>query len=175
VRRIPTRASWVEDVRIGNVCRKLLRMCRGESSEDARDLVQETYLRFLEKRRQVANEEAYLKKMIKNRLPGFWREKHDRTAGLRALEELLGQLGEGSSNNPSVTPAAEELEELLKKAIDRLSPRLRAAIELDTQGLSDEQIAARLGVEPATVKKHLSRARARLKSIMLQEAEHADE
>jgi DNA-directed RNA polymerase specialized sigma24 family protein len=68
VRRITTRESLLENVRIGNVCRKLLRMCRGESSEDARDLVQEAYLRFLEARRKgpVANEEVYLKTVIKN-------------------------------------------------------------------------------------------------------------
>jgi DNA-directed RNA polymerase specialized sigma24 family protein len=143
VRRIPTRAALLENTRIGHECRKLLRMCRGENPDDAKDLVQETWLKFIEKRRQVAHEEAYLKKMVKNLLSRLWRERHEREAALVALELL--------------------------------PPRLRQAIELDTQGLSDEQIAVQLRIEITTVKKHLSRARARLASIMLQEAEHADE
>jgi RNA polymerase sigma factor (sigma-70 family) len=84
-------------------------------------------------------------------------------------------LDEESGSNLAFTSAAEEPEEVLKKAIERLSPRLRTAIELDTRGLSDEQIATQLGIEITTAKKHLSRARARLKSILLREAEYADE
>ncbi|MDB6159243.1 MAG: sigma factor [Gammaproteobacteria bacterium] len=175
MRRIPTRELLLENTRIGDVCRKLLRMCRGENPEDARDLVQETWLKFIEKRRQVANEEAYLKKMIKNLLARLWRERHEREAALVALEEILERTAEASRNNLPFALAAEEPEELLPKAIARLPPRLRQAIELDTQGLSDEQIAVQLRIEITTVKKHLSRARARLASIMLQEAEHADE
>ena len=177
MRRIPTRESLVENVRIGNVCRKLQRMCRGESSEDARDLVQEAYLRFLEARRKwpVSNEETYLKTVIKNLLPDFWRRKRERAAVLLGLKELLEQLDEEPGSKLAFTSAIEEPEEVLKKAIERLPPRLRSAIELDTRGLSDGQIAMQLGIEITTVKKHLSRARARLKSILLQEADYADD
>jgi RNA polymerase sigma factor (sigma-70 family) len=165
----------LENTRIGDVCRKLVRMCRHENPEDAKDLVQETWLKFIDKRRQVANEEAYLKKMIKNLLSRLWRERHEREAALVALEKILEQTGEALPNNLPFPLAAEELEELLPKAIELLPPRLRQAIELDTQGLSDEQIAVQLRIEITTVKKHLSRARARLKSTLLQEAGHADE
>lgn len=175
MRRIPTRELLLENTRIGDVCRKLVRMCRHENPEDAKDLVQETWLKFIEKRRQVANEEAYLKKMIKNLLSRLWRERHEREAALVALEEILEQTAEALPNNLPFPLAAEELEEFLPKAIELLPPRLRQAIELDTQGLSDEQIAVQLRIEITTVKKHLSRARARLKSTMLQEAGHADE
>jgi RNA polymerase sigma factor (sigma-70 family) len=113
--------------------------------------------------------------MIKNLLSGFWREKHERAAALCALQELLEQLAEAPRSNPPFPPTAEELEELLKKAVESLPPRLRSAIELDMRGFSGEQIAAQLGIEITTVKKHLSRARARLKSILLQEAQHADD
>jgi DNA-directed RNA polymerase specialized sigma24 family protein len=63
-----TRELLLENTRIGDVCRKLVRMCRHENPEDAKDLVQETWVKIIEKRRQVAHEEAYLKKMIKNLL-----------------------------------------------------------------------------------------------------------
>jgi RNA polymerase sigma factor (sigma-70 family) len=175
VRRIPTRELLLENTRIGDVCRKLLRMCRHESPEDAKDLVQDTWLKFIEKKRQVVNEEAYLKKMIKNLISQLWRERHDREAALVALGKLLEQTGAASWNHLAFLLPAEELEELLPKAIELLPPRLRQAIELDTQGFSNEQIAVRLRIEVTTAKKHLWRARARLKSIMLQEAEHADE
>jgi RNA polymerase sigma factor (sigma-70 family) len=175
VRRIPTRELLLENTRIGDVCRKLLRMCRHESPEDAKDLVQETWLKFIEKKRPVVNDEAYLKKMIKNLLSRLWRERHDREAALVALGKLLEQTGAAPGNHLAFLLPAEELEELLPKATELLPPRLRQAIELDTQGLSNEQIAVQLRIEITTVKKHLSRARARLKSIMLQEAEHADE
>jgi RNA polymerase sigma factor (sigma-70 family) len=148
-------------------------MCRGENPEDAKDLVQDTYLKFLSKQRQVSNEHAYLKKMIKNMLPGVWREKHERAAAV-PLEEALEQAGEGSHDDPSITVAEEEVQESLKRATQLLSPRLRAVIELETEGLSDKVIAQRLGVGVTTVKQHLYRARARLKEILLQEgASHA--
>jgi RNA polymerase sigma-70 factor (ECF subfamily) len=143
-------------------------MCRGENPEDAKDLVQDTYLKFLSKRREVANEDAYLKKMIKNMLPGIWREKRQRAAAV-PLEDVLEQAGADSHGDPSVMVAEEEIQESLKQATRLLSPRLRAVIELETEGLSDKVIAERLGVGVATVKQHLYRARARLKEILLQE------
>jgi RNA polymerase sigma factor (sigma-70 family) len=177
VRRIPTRASLVENVRIGNVCRKLLRVCRrGENPEDAWDLLQEAYVKFLEVTRKspVANEEAYLKTVIRNIRSAMWRERRKREATLLALEELLEQPDEVSGGHPASGPSPEEQAEWLKKAIESLSPRLRETIELDMGGFSNEQIAGRLGIEMTTVKKHLSRARAHVELIMLQEAEHAD-
>ena len=178
MKKSSTKTSLLENARIGDLCRKLLRMCRDENPEDAKDLVQETWLewlRYIEKPRQVANPEAYLKTVIKNIRFQFWREKHTRKEALLALEEVLEQTAEASLNDPSFLLAAEETRELLREAIEHLPPRLRQTVELDAQGLSNEQIAEQLGVEITTVKKHLSRARARLEEIMLQEAEHADE
>jgi RNA polymerase sigma-70 factor (ECF subfamily) len=172
VRGKPTRPSLFENARITRNCQELLRMCRGENPEDAKDLVQDTYLKFLSRRREVVNEDAYLKKMIKNMLPGVWRAKHQRAAAV-PLEEALEEAGRNSQGDPSVTVAEEEIQESLKQAMQLLSPRLRAVIELETEGLSDKVIAARLGVGVATVKQHLYRARARLKEILLQGASHA--
>lgn len=150
-------------------------MCRGENPEDAKDLVQDTYLKFLSKRRAVVNEDAYLKKMIKNMLPGMWRANHQRAAAV-PLEEALEEAGGNSNADPSITLAEEEIQESLKQATQLLSPRLRAVIELETEGLSDKVIAEQLGVGVATVKQHLYRARARLKEILLQgqEARYGD-
>jgi RNA polymerase sigma factor (sigma-70 family) len=167
----------VENVRIGNVCRTLLRVCRrGENPEDAWDLLQEAYVKFLEVPREfpIANEEAYLKTVIRNIRSAMWRERRKREATLLALEELLEQPDEVSGGHPGSGPSPEEQAEWLKKAIESLSPRLRETIELDMGGFSNEQIAGRLGIEMTTVKKHLSRARAHVELIMLQEAEHAD-
>jgi RNA polymerase sigma factor (sigma-70 family) len=176
VRRIPTRASLVEGVRIGNVCRKLLRKYLRENPEDAKDIMQEAYLRFLERRRKspVADEEAYLKTVIKNMFSRIWKQRRAQAAALLALEQLLEQPYEASGSHPASAPSSEEHEERLKKAIESLSPRLREVLELDMAGLSNERIAVRLGIEITTVKKHLLRARAQVKLTMLQEAEHVD-
>lgn len=176
MRRIPTRAELVEGVRIGNVCRKLLRKYTRENPEDAKDFMQEAYLRFLEATRKspVANEEAYLKTVIRNMFFRAWKERRAQAAALRALQQLLEQPQEDSGSHPASLPSSEEQEEWLKKAIESLSPRLREVMELNMAGLSNERIAVRLGIEIGTVQKHLLRARGQVRLTMLQEAEHVD-
>jgi RNA polymerase sigma-70 factor (ECF subfamily) len=155
----------------------LLRICREENPEDAEDLVQEAYLRYLEAnhRSPVANEEGYLITVIRNLLPDFWSGRNQRTAASRAFKEILEQMDEESGIDAALSPDVEKQQELLRLAMERLPPSLLKAIELDMQGVPDAQIASQLGIAVTSVKKYLSRARARLKSIMLQEAEHADD
>jgi len=166
-----------DNKRVRGICRKMLRVCSGESPEDAEDLVQESYLKYLEvnHRSPVANEEGYLITVIKNLLPDFWSRRNQRIALLRSFKAIVQQMDEESESDVALSPDVEKQEELLRRAMERLPPSLLKAIELDMQGVPDAEIARQLGIAVTSVKKYLSRARALLKSIMLQEAEHADE
>ena len=73
--------------------------------------------------------------------------------------------------SPGLSPEAAALQaeraELVRVAIDRLSPKLAAVVVLRyPEGLSYEEIGAMLGLPPGTVRSRLNRAHAALREIL---------
>ncbi len=83
------------------------------------------------------------------------------------LQGVLGSLDPGAAPNDN-RRRLNQAKKLLRLGLDReLTSRQRACVELYYfQGLTQEQIARRLGVGKSTVCRHLQRSRERLKGVV---------
>lgn len=95
---------------------------------------------------------------------------HDqrRRAGRVAAEEGAWSDDAATAPDPNPDPAElagqEELRRRLERALDTLTERERAVfVVLEIEGLETRDVARALGISSITVRRHLSRARARLR------------
>ena len=121
---------------------------------EAEDAVQDTFLRYLEKRpelRDSDHEKAWLLKVAANRCKSVLRMRRRHPA-----VELL-----------DVYPAPDTECRELMEAILALPANQRAAVHLHYyEGYTSEEIGAILGQRPGTVRSHLSRARDALRRYL---------
>lgn len=122
--------------------------------QEAEDAVQETYLRYLEKRpefRDGEHEKAWLLTVTANRCKTTLRARKRHPA-----VELL-----------DIYPAPDMDCRELMEAILSLPANQRSAVHLHYyEGYSTDEIAAILGQRPGTVRSHLSRAREALRRYL---------
>lgn len=103
---------------------------------------------------EVENKRAYLYRSVLNTA-----RSHHRSTLARRLRE------QRAANPESVELHPADLDVL--NAVNRLSLRQRAVVVLTYwDGLPTHEVAARLGVSEGSVKRHLSRARARLRELL---------
>ncbi len=125
--------------------------------QEAEDAVQDTFLRYLEKRPQLRDgehEKAWLLKVTANRCKSVLRLRRRHPA-----VELL-----------DVYPAPDDGCRELVEAILTLPANQRAAVHLHYyEGYTSEEIGAILGQRPGTVRSHLSRARDALRRYLLED------
>lgn len=144
---------------------RLYRLARRLSSthDDARDLVQETYLRAAQKLTSVpagaSSEEAWLVRVLINLCRDRWRQQAVRR---RVLPPAYA--------TPPATPSPEAAaiaRITIWRALQLLSPRRRAIIVMcELEELSIPSVARTLGVNPVTVRWHLSRGRRELARVI---------
>ena len=139
------------------------------STEDARDVVQEAYLRAYKgvgRFRGEAQFSTWLYRIVANcattHLSRRQRHRHDH----------LGVYDDVIDTRPDHDPALQgdraELRERLDGAIRDLPPRLRSVVVLrDVYDLPHEAIAAELGISVTAAKVRLHRARRRLREQVL--------
>jgi RNA polymerase sigma-70 factor, ECF subfamily len=125
-------------------------------SEDARDLVQETFLRAARSPGSIPagapNEEAWLVRVLINICRDRWRQ-----AAVRARARASGQVAAQPTFNPEPHFIAKSL---VRRGLEALPPRRRAILVLyELEGAPIPQIARLLGVAPVTVRWHLSMGR----------------
>jgi RNA polymerase sigma-70 factor (ECF subfamily) len=123
---------------------------------DAQDVVSESCLRAFRSREwpNVTNHRAYLYRTVLNEA-----RTHHRGTLRRRLRE--------AKSATSQVVSLEEADLDVLAAVDRLSVRQRAAVVLTYwEDLRASDVAARLGVSEGSVKRHLARARARLKELL---------
>lgn len=122
--------------------------------QEAEDAVQDTFLRYLEKRpefRDGEHEKAWLLKVAANRCKSVLRTRRRHPA-----VELL-----------DVYPAPDREGRELAEAILSLPANQRSAVHLHYyEGYTSEEIGAILGQRPGTVRSHLSRARDSLRRYL---------
>ena len=144
---------------------RLYRLARrmAATAEDARDLVQETFLRAARSPHSVPEgarcEEAWLVRVLVNVCRDGWRKRATRA-----------RLGAESTLCP--LPASDPEQTLIARhtiwaALRQLAPRRRAAIVMyELDGLPIPDIARMLGVSAVKVRWHLSRGRRDLARII---------
>ena len=122
--------------------------------QEAEDAVQETFLRYLEKRpefRDGEHEKAWLLKVTANRCKSVLRARKRHPA-----VELL-----------DVYPAPDMDCRELMEAVLSLPANQRSAVHLHYyEGYTTDEIAGILGQRPGTVRSHLSRAREALRRYL---------
>lgn len=150
---------------------RLFRVAYGmlRNAEDAEDVVQESFVRAYEALERFDRRRplgpwlvAIASRLSIDRIRGRGRAKRLRqeTSMDTALQPLPPQDAEGGMQR-------RELRQALNAAVAALEGRMRAVLILrDVEGFSGEEVAEMLGIEPATVRVHLFKARARLREIL---------
>ena len=121
---------------------------------DAQDACQTVFLKLLGHQRQ-------------NEQPKLLRDGSHQKAWLSRVEPVDEQLPAPQADNPAeIVEAASQAADLLDQ-INSLTPACRTAIYLHYyEGYSPREIARLTKETPATVRKHLSRGRARLHAML---------
>jgi RNA polymerase sigma-70 factor, ECF subfamily len=133
--------------------------------EDARDVVQEAYLRAyrgLRRFRGDAQFSTWMYRITANcaatHLSRRSRHRHDE------LDEATPVADPHPDHDPQLRADAGDLRERLQVALDELPPRLRTVVVLrDVYDLPHEAIAAELGISESAAKVRLHRARNKLR------------
>jgi RNA polymerase sigma factor (sigma-70 family) len=147
---------------------RLYRLARRLTStaDEARDLVQEAFLRAAKSPQSIPNgpsphAEAWLVRVLVNLQRDAWRRK--------AARKRIDPEGEAQATRPEPTDLERAFiaKTVIWQALEQLDPRRRAAIVMyELEGATIPSIAASLGVSAVTVRWHLSRGRKELAAII---------
>ena len=150
---------------------RLYRLARrlSPNAEDAKDLVQETYLRAAQKLRSVpsgaSDEEAWLVRVLVNICRDRWRRD-----AVRRRQQ---------SPSPLAAPSGEAAliaKSTIWRALEHLSPRRRAVLVMcELEGASISAAARTLGLTSVTVRWHLSKGRRELAAVISIREGHSHE
>lgn len=136
-----------------------------KDSHKAQDVVQEVFLTIWKNRRSLSDVERpqhYLYTMAKNRILSEFRKKL-----VVPIPDDIGQLPPASDSPADEQLATKQLRELIQVVIEQMPPQRRTVFELSRQeGLKYEEIAARLGISRETVKGHMIKALAQMRTFM---------
>src|ERR1700759_102782 len=126
------------------------------SSETAKEIVQEAFLRTYRERESVTTLRAFLFSTARNLAANDYR--HRRTVERSAM----GEFGDLRVNRESESLESElikdERNRLIQEAIDHLPRQCRAAFTLRVfHECSYQEVAKRLGISAKTVEKHIAR------------------
>jgi len=145
---------------------RLYRLARrlSRNADDARDLVQETFLRAARAPASVPREsphdEAWLVRVLVNLCRDRWRQSHTR----RRLDTSTDRAFATAAVDPEAAVVARSV---VWRALATLDPRRRAVIVMhELDGEPVDAIARLLGVTAVTVRWHLSRGRRQLAAII---------
>lgn len=147
-----------------------------ESSEEARDLTQETFLRAFQSISHFRGDSdlrTWIYRIAINQARNRWRwwrrRRRDATVSIDApaangQTSLLGTLKSDNDRNPEQDALAHERERALRRALGSLKRVYREAVLLrDIEGFAYEEIAVALDISVGTVKSRLARGRMELR------------
>lgn len=144
---------------------KLFRLARrlSKDPEEARDLVQETFLRAARLRAPMPAGDAAEAWLVRT-LVNLCRDRYRRSVVRSKASDLL-RAQQSTSADAEAAPLARLT---VQGALERLKPRRRAVIVLhEIEGLDVREIARLLGVTQATIRWHLARGRSTLAKELL--------
>jgi len=165
------RLAFDELVRRTYVDTYTLAMRLTANEEDARDVVQETYLRAWKGMRRFRGDARFTTWLYRITANTAYthgqRRRRQRTDSLESIEEpvetRIAALPEAASESAAL------LDEL-SAALEELPPKLRTVVVLkDVYDLPHEDIAAELGISVAAAKVRLHRGRKKLRELLFEE------
>jgi RNA polymerase sigma-70 factor (family 1) len=126
------------------------------SSETAKEIVQEAFLRTYRERESVTTLRAFLFSTARNLAANDYR--HRRTVERSAMGDLGDLRVNAESESPEFQLIRDERNRLIQEAIDHLPRQCRAAFTLRVfHECSYQEVAKRLGISAKTVEKHIAR------------------
>ena len=134
------------------------------NAADAQDLTQETFIKALQHRDQIRDEQKaahWLSRIATNTAIDFLRRSG------RASFCEIEDAPESHAESPEQILLRSEQRNYLEDGLRLLSPRERAALILrDVEGLPAEEVARRLDCSKATVRSHIANARTKFRRYM---------
>lgn len=129
-------------------------------TQDAEDLLQETFLILVSKWECIRTPEAWLVATLRNRCIIYWRRRRTRIYELMD-DAMLEMLAQAAAEAPAQERA--ELRRDLGVALDRLSPHHRHLLLLRfAYGCTSQEVGERLGYGAGSVRKMTQRCLDRL-------------
>lgn len=146
------------------------------NEEDARDVVQEAYLRAwkgIEKFRGDAVFSTWLYRITANAASSNLQRRRRHRAV--AFDDDFEPVDSGAEQHISQGAETAEALDRIAAALDDLPAKLRSVVVLkDVYGMSHEAIAEELGITVSAAKVRLHRARRKLRDVLYDEGVHAD-
>ncbi len=145
------------------VCLNMLK-----NPHDAQDAAQESFLKAYRSLHSFSGDsmvETWLTRIAVNTCLDMIRQR-------KYNLDIDDQYDLASRDTPEDLAEAKRRREILRRAINELTPDMRAVVVLrDIEGYSYEQVSEMLKLNIGTVRSRLSRAREKLKNILLQNRE----
>ena len=140
------------------------------NEEDARDVVQDTYIRVMKGIRRFRGESSistWLYRVTANTAYSFLqRNKRHKAQSLHDIEETMPIEGGARPDDEIVNS---ELRDRLNAAVADLPPAYRTVVVLkDIYGLPHEEIAEAIGISETACKVRLFRARRKLREVLFE-------
>ena len=134
---------------------------RTDNTSDAADMTQDVFTQWLgyQDRGKIEQPRAFLFQMARNLLRDHWRRQQVRHAAHAEHNESEAEPLSDERDDPMVAALRLQRLEQLKRVLAELSPRRREALMLHRfEGLSQAQIAERMGISVSMVEKHIALA-----------------
>jgi RNA polymerase sigma factor (sigma-70 family) len=150
----------------------LVRLCvaRGCSPEDAKELVQESYVRLFEYQRsvQVRNVNSLLRRIVINLSITYYHRELSRNFVFEPVDRLERQgIVIDSTPDPERTLAAEQELDTVANLMSAMTSRTRQIFIAHCSGYTYKEIAAAFVIKPRTVEKHVTHATSTLIDLLL--------
>lgn len=132
---------------------------RTDNASDAADMAQDVFTQWLgyHDRAKVEQPRAFLFQMARNLLRDHWRKQKVRQTVHPDHAEMDAEPVTDEHNDPMAAALRLQRLEQLKEVLAELSPRRREALMLHRfEGLSQAQIATRMGISTSMVEKHIA-------------------
>jgi RNA polymerase sigma-70 factor, ECF subfamily len=140
--------------------------------EEARDVVQVTFLRLWENRERFDDRwspNTWIYRIATNLAIDHWRSKRSRDRATEPMRLHLVRSGESAAEADLSTLEGREVARIFEELSRELSDRQRLVFLLrEVEGLSSAEVAAIAGCEESTVRNHLFNARKHLRAMLLE-------